>query len=239
MLIMIPKPKHDIYIKSGDRYAKIAWLHEYKDFEVMIGFYGFTGTDPVLAHEYPDRIVSSEEMNNLKIVHTAKIVPTEMPKSHFTFHRDQEHRSGEFHLKYGKETKHAIRPKYKIDEDTGVFLDFFLFSDVIDRYTQSVTQPDETDLIFEINAHAAISLRVQYCGTNFDYQSDKKTEISKLGISHINLVGICDRKLQVYFQPQAILLNGEVLANKIPGTFFIIRFQTYDDNFLLKTFIFN
>jgi hypothetical protein len=50
MLIMIPKPKHDIYIKSGDRYAKIAWLHEYKDFEVMIGFYGFTGTDPVLAH---------------------------------------------------------------------------------------------------------------------------------------------------------------------------------------------
>ncbi len=65
---MVPKPKHDIYIKTSEnQYAKIAWFHEFKPFELMIGFYGLNGKDPILAYEYPDRIVTMQEMLNLKI----------------------------------------------------------------------------------------------------------------------------------------------------------------------------
>lgn len=236
---MIPKPKHDIYIKNGSHYAKIAWFHEYKDFEIMIGFYGFTGSDPALAYEYPDRIVSSEEMGGLKIAHGANITPNEIPQSHFTFHRDQEHRPGEFHLKYNKETKHKVKLKYEINENIPIFLDFFLITDVIGRYVNSETKPDEMDLVFEIEQQTSISLRGQYCGTNYDLQSAKKEEISALGIPNIELIGLCDRKLQVYFQPQTFPFNEEILANKIPGTFFVIRFPISESNFLLKTFVFS
>ena len=98
---MTPKPKHDIYLRDSEgSYYKIAWLKGFKEFELMIGFYGFNGEDPILANIYEDRIVTLEELKHLEIGHKEASKVEDIPVDHFTFHNDKKHLPGVFHLSY-------------------------------------------------------------------------------------------------------------------------------------------
>lgn len=237
---MIPKPKHHIYIKTlNGHLAKVAWIHEFKDFELMIGFYGTKEEEPSLAYEYRDRIVTTKEMMNLKIPHKEAIPKSNIPTDHFTLHKDQNNRPGRFHLRYGTTPKHVIKFKGQINRNSPVILDFFIVTDIPSHYKNATTTPDSTDITFGIEQDNMLAIRGRYSGIDFDMESVLRQDAKVLGLEHMDTIAYADSMLKGYFTYETTPLSQEAIKNKNIGTYFAISFLTEKDKFLLKTFIFS
>lgn len=237
---MIPKPKNNILIDRGSgSIAKLAWFHESKNCELIFGIYGLTGSEPLFAMEYENRPATKQEMLNLKIPHREAKAKDRLPADHFTLHNKKGNKLPEFHLRYGPKPVHQIKlSKGSISPDSPVIFDFFILSDVTSLYKNCDEQPDNTDCFFVANPDSMLSIRGRVTGINCDIEQIIREEEINPARTFVDAVILDYTTLKISFTSEMISLDEEAKRAKNRGTYFIVRFQTEADQFLIKTFIF-
>lgn len=236
-----------VYLKTEDSVLrKLIWFRQHRENEMLMGFYGLKEKNSKLTHVFPKQIHTNDE--RIQTTFKWAEAPPQLVEcriDHLSCHAD-----GTIHLKK-QSKKLATESKYfeiekhfqKIGENTHVFLDFIILSDIPNKYTSEDGSAKNASVIISTQSNQIVQIRGMFSGVNFPLEQ-------KVGETRMKLEGRQGIFQNIMFPSETI--KGfiwwyfenpppEALNNRPQGTIVSFRYPDsleYKEN-KYKTYIFS
>lgn len=211
-----------LYLRTDSaEYRRLAWFHNNKPNEMLLGIYGLNGKPTLLRGMWPERELTSGDLGAVTY-EWDQIVEVGTVLDHMTCHAD-----GSFHVKtsggrlaYSQTMKRAEA----LGPDTGIFLELILISDLANKYEAIRHKPRKPHVWFDANPQHYLSLRGMFSGSNHPLEQDMAATMARFPGMHGGLVlrsgtvkGIlAGRPKEFPHSARAARPNGTILSFKFP-----------------------
>jgi hypothetical protein len=220
------------YIKDSSVFRRLMWFQNNKPNEMLMGFYSLEKATPTLVLVYPERIATEAEMSSLDF-HYGDFQTVGEKVDHITCHID-----GTFHIKTidGKEVyRDEVKRQEPLSANTKTFLDFIVFTDLTEKYSDTTTTPKFPHVWIEQKTGRFYKIEGKFSGSKYPVERE-----------------MAGRALRVMNPAPTLMLTGPTLKGilwprvitSIPstrpkGTIVIFDFPKGDGTHLIKGFVFS
>lgn len=207
---------------------------------MLMGFYGLTKKEPVLALEFPEYVLSNNELKQVRYNYSeAKEINQKI--DHISCHDN-----GKFHLKTKGDPDtqyiHKLLSSVPLGPDVPVFLKFIVISDVASSYQVTTKKPKDPHVPIRLEPNQYLSLKCMFSGANYNLKkalSDTLSATIKRGPLFHSAVILNSSSLQGGFFWEIGVYPEEAKAKRPCGTIVSFQFPTQDKKNILKTFVVN
>jgi len=225
------------FANSTGTYSRFMWIQEHKPFDLFVGIHGLDTKSSTLICQYSDQKVVGSNNRITRRYNYADAAMVNEPFNHFSFHPD-----GTFWLKLrrqGEKYVHALKRAQPIAEDTSIFQDFGLLSDLMGKYRCFVQLPKENHIVVGATIDLMMSVRVRISGIRHNIESEVKTDDGITGDLPQNYRHWTGRTLRAIFKFEPIPVGeGAPSHKRPPGTIATFLFPIAQNQWLTKGFHF-
>lgn len=228
------------YFRLDDnRLARFMWFgfSSSSEIEFAMNCYGLTSEIPCLSYEYPTLFVSDEEAKSITFTYQDAI-KRGFEVDHFTVHQ-----SGRFHMKKAKEPDapyiHQLQGVKPLDQETGVFLDMRIFSDVVGKYTCFVPYPLPKSLGIPARENEIVLISAFFSGREFNLADWVVKSFGNMMANQQLLCNVTGKHAQAIFWETGRVKATEENRKDYPGgTILAFFFNNIEGGKIVKAFHF-
>lgn len=241
---MIYLPRVDLFLSfDKTNLIRVAAFKEYKPNEMVFSFYGINASEtPKLSHEYSDRLVTKEDLLNLRVNYEDAKIKQNHNIDHFTIHNERPNQpNGEFHLKIKnkKEYSHKLAVSPSSNDLSPEFLDFIIMTDFVSLYKNSPVPQDKDDITINCTGDSFAVFRFRFSGSKFNLKETILQEERALGKSIVNINLLNGSTIKGGFTSELHSPDQSIFKKRPRGTYLLMTFRTDKDHYLLKIFVFS
>ena len=220
------------YMRTPDGvYRALLWLYNYRANEMVFGFYPLRGNErSTLRVTFPERNATREEIPSIRYSWSDG-QSVKIPVEHFSCHG-----SGAFHLKIAGGGagvySHVMAHSTPLDADTPRFLHFQVLTSPASLYAP--VRPKYPHAWVAVDAPRSLLLDVMFSGGHHPLEVDMGRRVAVLGLTQRELISVRFGALRGLVLPRQ--LTGRTGP---PGTVVSFNFVVGEDEWHLKTFVFD